>query len=83
MREWLKVVIGVAALVIIPTVPAFYVEYLWVISRDHYPPEARGKNDYTERDQRDARPFSAPNEPATDKNNQTTRAFADQASDPA
>lgn len=81
MREWLKVVLGVAALVVIPTVPAFYVEYLWVMSRDHYPPEATTENESTKRDQRDAVPRPPPVNPRPAEENPAAGTYANQTSD--
>jgi hypothetical protein len=50
MPEWLKVTIGVVALTITPTIPALYIESLWVIGRDHYRSEAATEKSSPHRD---------------------------------
>jgi hypothetical protein len=81
MPEWLKVVIGVVALITAPIIPALYVEYLWVIGRDHDRSEATAENHSTERDQRKPVPSAAPVEPRATESNPISRKSTDQSGD--
>src|SRR5438874_11148928 len=81
MAEWLKVFIGVVALVAAPTIPALYVEYLWAVSREHDRSEATAKNNSNKHDQGNAVPSATPVQPRTAESNPNARTDADQADD--
>ena len=81
MPEWFKVLIGVLILTVIPPIPAVYVEYLWVISRQDDHDKATSENNKPERNQSNPLPFSAPVEPRTTEHNPISSNTQDQSSD--
>jgi hypothetical protein len=80
MPEWLKVAIGVMALTATPTIPALYIEYLWVIGREHDRSEARAENHSAQRNQRDTTPSLTPFKPRATEGNPIRGNASDQSS---
>ena len=81
MREWQWIIIGVVSIIVLPTIPALYVEYLWIQTRHDYPAKTAKTQESSHENQTNSHLLSLSKQPRPDKSDPIAQTHSDQRSD--